>query len=498
MALIQNAPFAVIMLFLSGGVICCILKPRAAALYCVFLNVVSAVLMAGLLAYTMRSGAPYVYSMGHIGAPWGNELRAGVLEALLGLAFSVVMLLSVLGGFRHIFEDTEPKKVNIYFALLSLLMSTLMALVFTNDIFTAYVFIEINTLASCALVMTRYRSGKTLAATAQYLIMSLLGSGLFLIGVTLLYDITGHLLMEDIAREVTALAAAGMYGLPLTVVIALFAVSLALKSALFPFHKWLPDAHGSATATSSAVLSGLVLKAYIILLIKIFYRVVGSGVPAVAAAKDILFVLGALAMVFGSLCALREPDMKRMLAYSSVAQVGYIFLGIGLGTALGMAAACIQILAHAFTKPMLFCSAAGLMDVSGGSRRLREMKGAGLRAPLSGAVFVLGALSMIGIPLTAGFVNKLNLMIAVFDAADWKLIAGTIVVIISTVLNALYYLPAVGALFSGRGDGVSPVRCGKKHVEYIIAMAAFTALHLFFGIFSDHFVSAVKLGLSMF
>ena len=138
--------------------------------------------------------------------PWGNEIRIGPLEALMGTAFPLVMTLTLLGGMDHIFEDVEPDKINLYFTVVNLLMVSMQALIFTNDIFTAYVFVEINTIASCALVMLKYKSGRALVATTRYLIMSLLGSGLFLIGVIILYDITGHLLMEPMGVKIRELA----------------------------------------------------------------------------------------------------------------------------------------------------------------------------------------------------------------------------------------------------------------------------------------------------
>ena len=138
----------------------------------------------------------------------------------------------------------------------------MLALIYTNDLFTGYVFVEINTIAACAIVMLR-DSKETLVATARYLALSLLGSGMFLLGICILYDITGHLLMENISEAIMSLVVTGKYAFPLEMVIALFCVGLATKSALFPFHTWLPGAHGTATSASSAILSGLVLKGYI-------------------------------------------------------------------------------------------------------------------------------------------------------------------------------------------------------------------------------------------
>lgn len=497
MEIIRNFPLFCIVLCLSGGVVCSVLKPKAARNYCFFLLTAVAVMSLAVLVYVLHTGTYYTYSMGHFPAPWGNEIRIGVLEAVMALAFSVVMLLSISGGLTHIFEDCEETKTNYYFTMVSLLTSSLLALVYTNDLFTAYVFVEINTIASCALVMIKYRGGKTIVATVRYLLMSLLGSGLILIGLSLLYDLTGNLLMSDVKREVIKLFSMGSYKVPLTVIICLLSIGLAIKSALFPFHYWLPDAHGSATSSSSAILSGLVLKGYIFLLIKICYRVFGLGIITTNKVTNVLFIFGALAMILGSLRAVTEKDLKRMLAYSSVAQIGYIFLGIGLGTNEGMAAACIQILAHAFTKPMLFCSAGGFMEVSGGSKKLSDLRGAGLRNKLAGIGFVAGALSMIGIPLFAGFVSKMYLTSAAIHGSSMKMTAALIVIAVSTVLNAIYYIPAVSILFTPDAER----KQGKKYrpvPSFALAMAAFLIINIAFGVCSSGIVKMIQSGLSMF
>ena len=455
MATVQNFPFAAIMLYLAGGVTCCVLKPKASKVVCLLLNSLVTVLMFAVLLYTMRTGESYVYWMGHFPAPWGNEV-------------------------------------------VSLLMVAMLALIFTNDLFTAYVFVEINTIASCALVMLKYRSGRALVATTRYMMMSLLGSGLFLLGIVILYSITGHLLMEPMARKIRELFSTGNYAFPLTVTVGLFAVGMALKSALWPFSAWLPDAHSSATASSSGILSGLVVKSYIILLLKIFYRVIGIDLVYSSGITDILFLFGFGAIVFGSFYALREKDMKRMLAYSSVAQIGYIYLGIGIGTSLGAKAACIQILVHAITKPLLFCTAGAFMSASGGSRRFENLRGAGRRDLLSGIAFTIGALSMIGIPLFAGFITKLHLTRSLFLFGTWKFWFGIAALVISTVLNTLYYLAAVSVLFQKVPGDSPPVERPSASLSYRCSVIIFSVLNLLYGIFSEPVTQIIQSGLSLF
>ena len=356
------------MLCLFAGIVSSGLRDKAAMWVNTLLLTVNIALSICTLLYMLLIGEPFVYVMGKFPAPWGNEIRAGILEALLALFFCVIMLLSLFGGRHKLLEEVEEGKTYLYYVLSDLLLSSLLALIYTNDMFTAYVFVEINTISACGLIMIR-QNGRTIEAAVRYMIMSLLGSGLLLLGLCMLYDLTGHLLMSNMKESVALLAASGNYGIPLVVSIVMMSVGLCIKSALFPFHAWLPDAYGYSTVSSAAILSALVSKGYIFLLIKIIYRVIGFNIYHDTRIIDILFVFGLMGMIFGSLSAIRENDVRRMVAFSSVAQIGYIYMGFGMGTQEGMTASIFHILSHAATKSLLFIAAIGLTDVSGGSRK---------------------------------------------------------------------------------------------------------------------------------
>lgn len=500
MAFVQNFPFFSIILTMVSGVICAVLKPKAARALTMFVLALTAVMSAAVLGFTLQTGESFVYWMGHFPAPFGNEIRAGALEALMALLFSVVMILSLLSGMEHLKNDIDESKRNHAYLMLNLLFSSMLALIYTNDIFTAYVFVEINTITACAIVMVK-RAKETLVAATRYLIMSLLGSGLFLIGICILYDITGHLLMSNIKAEVAGLVMTQKYIVPLEAVVGLFAVGMGIKSALFPFHTWLPDAHGSATSPVSGILSGLVLKSYIILLIKILYRVIGIEVVREMRVLNVLFILGLLAMLFGSINAIKERDIKRMVAFSSVAQIGYIYMGIGLGSDLGMMAACLHMVVHAITKPMLFAAAGGFMEVSHHSQSFDDIKGAGRRNPVAGVAFAVGTLSMIGIPLTAGFASKLYLTLSSIAAPSWQMILALIVLIVSTVLNALYYIPVIMIVFSDTGESES-VKSARKaayrgNTAFVASMAIFVVLNIALGVLFRPLADVITQGINM-
>ncbi len=495
MSLVQNFPFFNIILCLAGGVTCSVLRGKYARRLTMGLLTVILCMSAFVLAFVFRTGESYTFMMGHFPAPWGNEIRVGILEALMAVFFSLIMILSILGGGKYILSDIIETKQNLFYVLINLMMSSLLALIYTNDLFTAYVFIEINTIAAGGLILIR-DTGHTLVAATKYMIMSLIGSGLILIGLSMLYGITGHLLMSNIHESVIQINANGQYTIPLTVIIVFICVGLAIKSALFPFHSWLPDAYSYGTAASSAILSSLVSKSYIFLLIKIFYRVIGLDIIMHYHVENILFVFAILGMILGSVSAIHQMDIRRMIAFSSVAQIGYIYMGIGLDTEAGILAALFHVISHAASKSLLFISARGLSEVSGNSKLFPDLKGAGYRNIIAGIGFSTGALSMIGIPLFAGFTSKVYFALATLESSPFKLWTAMIALAISTVLNAVYFLHTVLTIYT-------PVnmtdRIGfRAKRQFTLAVLLFVLLNLFLGIGSNLVWQTIQLGTDMF
>ncbi len=495
MNFICNFPCFSIVLCIFGGIISSALKGRAAKYLNAFILAVVAVMSACVLGYTFQTGESFTYVMGRFPAPWGNEIRAGVLEGGMALFFSLIMILSLFAGREKLNEEVDPEKMNLYFIMINLLLSSLLALVYTNDLFTAYVFVEINTISACGLIMIR-QTGRTIEAATRYMIMSLLGSGMLLMGICMLYDMTGHLLMENIHANVQILAESGQYHIPLMVTIGMICVGLAIKSALFPFHTWLPDAYGYSTVSSAAILSSLVSKGYIFLLLKIIYRVIGFDVIYGSRVTDILFVFGLAGMIMGSLSAIKENDIRRMIAFSSVAQIGYIYMGFGLGTQVAVVASVFHILSHAATKSLLFISASGLVDASGGSKKFIDLTGSGYRNKIAGVAFSVGALSMVGLPLFSGFISKLLFAQAAVRNSG-KMLPTLIVLAISTILNAIYFMKTVIRIYTPV-ESEYPVIPVKRHKVFGLAMVCFIALNVFLGLCSDLVIRLIETGLSMF
>ena len=496
MSFCVNFPLFCIVACLLCAVISSVLKDRAARL--VSLGLALAVLLCSLtlLHYVLKTGTPVTYIMGHYPHPWGNELRISVLEPLFTLAFSLVLLLCLLGGRKHIKDDLREEKRNLYYVMADLVLSALLVLAYTNDIFTGYVFIEICTLSSCGLLMIR-RIGRTTLASVRYMIFSLLGSGLFLLGVVVLYSVTGQLLMPDLKAAISVLYSSGEYRIPLMSAICLITVGLAVKSGLFPFHFWMPDTYGCATPSSSGILSGLVSKGYIFFLLKIIFDVFGTEVFYASGMQNVLYAFGACGIVVGSVSAIRENDISRMIAYSSAAQIGYIYMGIGISRDLGVTAALYHILTHAMTKPALFLAAARLSDTAGGKKQFRDLQGAGWANRAAGAFFTFEAFSMIGLPLTMGFISKYLFALSAFRA-NIKMIPTLVVLAVSTVLNTLYFARTVIRLYNNQETALAAPLPMKRQRSYVLSALVLALVNLGCGVFVRPLIGLLSKGLDLF
>ena len=273
------------------------------------------------------------------------------------------------------------------------------------------------------------------------MIFNLVGSGLFLIGIVILFDLTGYLSIENMATAIKEISKIDALRLPMFISFGLIIAGLSIKSGLFPFHFWMPDANGTANATSSGVLSGIVTKGYVVLLIKVIFRMFTYEVVSQTPIFEILFVLGVIGMIVGSINAIHQTSLDRMIAFSSAAQIGYVFMGIGLGEKYALIAAFFHILSHATTKTLLFLTSANLFETAHGSRKFRHLRGTGRVAMFNGAAFAIGAFSMVGLPLLAGFMSKFLFVGAAVltNVPTWMKVCSLFALICSTVLNATYF-----------------------------------------------------------
>lgn len=494
MDFVINFPLFCIVICLLSAVISSLLKAKAARALSIILCAVVVCLESFVYAYGLGTGSNTIYLMGHYPHPWGNELRFGILEPLFASFFATVMLLCLVGGKEELENDLERGKANLYYVMMDLVLSSLVVLTHSNDIFTGYVFIEISTIGACGILMIR-NIGRTTLASVRYMIFSLIGSGLFLMGLILLYGITGHLLLPNLKESIDTLWKSVDYRVVLVTSMGLITLGLGIKSGLCPFHFWMPDTYGYATPASGGVLSGLVSKGYIFFLIKLIYGAFGTEAFYQSGIANVLYVLGAVGIIVGSVSAMQEKDLFRMIAFSSAAQIGYIYMGIGISPKLGMLAALIHVLAHAVTKPMLFLSLARLSEAAGG-RHLSELKGAAHSNKMAGIAFTLGALSMISIPLTIGFVSKYRFGLAAFERSN-LMVPTLIVLAISTILNTFYFARALIRLYTPRtGEALSQVKIRQQRA-FAVSAVCFMAINITIGVIAEPLIRILESGINL-
>ncbi|MBN2366754.1 MAG: monovalent cation/H+ antiporter subunit D family protein [Calditrichaeota bacterium] len=366
---------------------------------------------------------PFYYAMGGWMPPLGITLVWDSLSQLLVLIVSIITLAVTLFALPYMQQYTAQSK---FYSLYLLMIAGMYGVILTGDFFNLFVFLEIASLASYALVAFGVEA-EELEASFKYLVLGGVSSTIILLGIALLYSATGTLNMADMAG---ILAQGGPKNL-IFFIFALFIMGFGLKSAMVPFHAWLPDAHPSAPAPISAMLSGLIIKALgIYCVARIFFIILGI-VPIV---KTVLMVLGGLSMVIGVFLAVGQWDFKRLLAYHSISQMGYVMVGIGLATPLGILGGLFHLLNHAVFKSLLFlCS--GAFEYSTGTRQLKQLGGLMKKMPWTGTSCSIAALSISGIPPFNGFWSKLIIIIALLQAEYYLLGAVTVFVSFMTLIS---------------------------------------------------------------
>jgi multicomponent Na+:H+ antiporter subunit D len=392
----------------------------------VLAEVMSIITMAVLAVMSFYCiGRAGIYHLGGWPTPVGIDMRLDQLATLLLLVVSVVGFAVSLYSVDYMRRFTARP----YFYSLFLLMVTGMnGVILAGDLFNLYVFLEIAAIASYSLVAFGC-AHEELEASFKYMVLGTLSSVLILTGVALVYGITGTLNLEHIAVRVAEI---GM-NMPLLLAFGLFIVGFSFKSALVPFHAWLPDAHPSAPAPVSAMLSGVLIKAIgIYVLARLAFNVFGVGENVLS----LLRWLGLLSMVAGGLLAVGQRDIKRLFAYSSISQVGFMVLGLGLGTQLGLVGALYHLVNHAMFKSLLFLNA-GAVEYATGTRDLKNLGGLNRMLPVTGATSLVGSMSIAGVPPFNGFWSKLIIVLACIEAGHYGFATAAVLVSIVTLAYQL-------------------------------------------------------------
>ena len=375
------------------------------------------------------------YAMGGWDAPLGIGYRVDTLSAPILVLISAVAVLCTLYALPSVGAEVEPKKRTAFYAAFLVSFAGLLGMVATADAFNVFVFLEVSSISTYVLVaMGGSRDRRALTSSFNYLIMGSIGATFFVIGIGFLYMQTGTLNMMDIARILQDHG--GVDSRVTKLAFAFIVVGLGLKLAMFPLHTWLPGAYSYAPSFFTAFMAATATKAALYLMLRFSFTIFDPSWAFVGKALMILLAgLGILGMLAASLQAMFQNDLRRVLAYSSVAQVGYMLLGIGMATALGLSAGYLHMLNHAIIKGGLFI-AAGAFWYRFGITQVSDMRGLGKTMPWTMAGFTVLGIALIGVPGTVGFVSKLALVQAAAENGWWWAI-GTIVV---TSIMAIIYV----------------------------------------------------------
>ncbi|MEO0225530.1 MAG: proton-conducting transporter membrane subunit [candidate division WOR-3 bacterium] len=395
---------------------------------------------AGILFLLIYTIGPARQMFGARQLQWFNEPLNMVISLdsfSLFILFTIYLVSFGVTLFSIDYMEHYTSK-GIFYALFLIMIGGMSGLVLAVDLFTIYIFLEIAAISSYGLVA--YGLGHDeLEASFKYLMLSAVATAFLLLGITLIFGISGNLQLDSIARTF----AAGELKSILSVCIGFFIFGFGLKAALVPFHSWLPDAHPSAPAPISAMLSGLLIKVSgVYALTRIFLNVFGLT-PALS---GLLMYLGIISILVGALLALGQSDIKRMLAYSSISQVGYIILGIGAGTKFALMGALFHILNHALAKGLLFLNS-GSVEHATGTRDLNKMGGLGRKLPVTTATSVVGSLAVSGVPPLNGFWSKLFIIIGLFEARAYGF---AFIAILASVVTLWYYIIIQRRAFFGK------------------------------------------------
>jgi multicomponent Na+:H+ antiporter subunit D len=475
---IRNLPALQVIIPLLGAVLTAFLRRGVLAWGLAAIVTWLMPVIAGALLWQVLQTGPISYHLGGWPPPWGIEYRVDVLSAFVLLLVSVVSAVMMPFARRSVAFEVEGDKQAWFYAMYLLCLTGLLGITITGDAFNAFVFLEISSLSTYVLIAMG-RDRRALLAAYQYLIMGTIGATFYVIGVGLIYLVTGSLNMVDIAERLGPASAEQMR--PVLAALAFLAVGISLKLALFPLHTWLPNAYAYAPSFATAFLAATATKVAVYLFVRIFFSVFGAAVSLESVrVTDVVLALSVAAMFIAAVLAVYERNLKRMFAYSSVSQIGYITLGIGLANLNGLTGGLVHLLNHAVMKGALFL-ALGAIVYRTGTVRLNELGGIGRRMPLTCAAVVIGGLGLVGTPGTAGFVTKWYLALGALDKGMWPLVF----LIVASSLIALLYVGRIVEVAYFRPTSEAAAKASDPPLNMLLPILVLAGATVYFGIFTE-------------
>ncbi len=432
---------------------------------------VSLAISVVLLGQVLDDG-PLSYAFGGWEPPWGIEYRVDALNAYVLLIVSVVGAVVLPFARRSALEEVPESQHGLFYASFLLCLTGLLGVTITGDAFNLFVFLEISSLSSYVLISLGH-DRRALHAAFQYLILGTIGATFIVIGIGLLYMATGTLNMADLADRLPYVDDSRT----VLVSFAFITVGATLKLALFPLHFWLPNAYAYAPSAVTAFLAATATKVGVYILLRFFFTVYSFDFPLKSIAlQGMLMPLSVVAILVASTVAIFETNVKRMLAYSSVAQIGYMILGLSFISVTGVTAGILHIFNHALMKGGLFL-ALGCVFLRLGSVELDQLRGLGRRMPLTMFAFVLGGLGLIGVPLTAGFVSKWYLVLGALEGDYWLV---ALAVLFGSLLALVYIWRVVEVAYLQAPPDDAEVR--EAPLSMLIPTWVLIGASLYFGI----------------
>ena len=415
-------PILQVLIPLLGAPLCVLLRHRVAAWLVFTASAAGALVCAIMLALLVAEQGQVDYALGGWPAPVGIEYVIDPANVVMLLLVSALGLVTGIYAKSSVAAEVDESRIPLFYACMCLMLTGLLGVCATGDAFNAFVFLEISSLSSYALIAMGRRR-RALLAAFRYLILGTIGATFLLIGIGLAYAVTGTLNMADLAQRLP-----DVYGnSALTAAVAFVLVGLGIKMAAFGLHAWLPDAYGEAPSVVSMFIAGVSTKVAIYLFLRFAFSVFGAELVFGRLPITVVgLVIGSLGMLVASAVAIGQRDLKYLLAWSSIGQLGYVIAGFSLATESGLSAAYLHFINHAITKAALF-AAAGLLLLRLGSVRLSDLAGLGRRMPGTFAAIVLAGLGLIGLPPTAGFVSKWALVTAFVEQGQWVVVAAVLV-----------------------------------------------------------------------
>jgi multicomponent Na+:H+ antiporter subunit D len=437
------------------------------------------------LAVQVATAGPVSYGIGSWPAPWGIEYRVDALSAFVLVLVSLTASLVAPYAQRSIAAEVAPERAYLMYAMYCLCLAGLLGITVTGDAFNLFVFLEISALSTYVLIALG-RNRRALVAAYQYMLMGTVGATFYVIGVGLLYLMTGTLNLVDMAerlREVEDLR-------PVFAALAFITVGIGLKLALFPLHQWLPNAYAYAPSMATAFIAATATKVSVYVLLRFYFTVFDPAAHFANLPTDEIFIaLSVAGMLIASFVALFETDVKRLFAYSSVAQIGYIILGIGLHNQASLTGSITHLMNHGVTKGAIFVLLGGLALRAGSmSMSVTSLAGLGRRMPLTAFGLVIAGLSLIGVPGTAGFVSKWYLVVGALEQGQWWLVAT---ILTSSLVAAAYVWRVVEAAYLRPAAG-DAWRGGEAPVGMLTAALAMVALCVYFGFDTTYSVGGAQ------